>query len=309
MVEELIENGQYKEALDLLGDLSDENTRYNRLVCLYGIGEYKQAQEEGAKAIAQASKSYYDVVAIYVAILKELQLFDEAIDLLVKELSMPYIPYNYEMMYNHSYDELLIEKREANEGYESFNHALSEDEIENILLRDNVNEELLLMAIQELQTMNIRRLIPAIRMFLQDNNRNNFLKSILIELMIDQEIDDEMVVVKNDIPYDINPSYMPMVISGEAIENIERSLENALEDDNPSLLMQCEEFVRYYLYTIYPRTIDESLYGAIGGAIHYYLATLQDIKVELEDIELWYSCNQEDVLDIIEELKQVEALN
>ena len=40
MIEEYIANNQFQDALDLLNDMDDEMTRYHRLVCLYGLGEY-----------------------------------------------------------------------------------------------------------------------------------------------------------------------------------------------------------------------------------------------------------------------------
>lgn len=65
------------------------------------------------KAKALAEETYYDVVAIYVSILKDLEEFEEAINIIVEELSMPYIPYQYETVYNAAYDELLLAKQEA----------------------------------------------------------------------------------------------------------------------------------------------------------------------------------------------------
>ena len=63
---------------------------------------------------------------------------------------------------------------------------------------------------------------------------------------------------------------------------------DALEDDNPSLLTMCEQFLNFYLYSIYPKYIDEQDYRSIAGAIHYHLASLQYIDIELEDIEYLY---------------------
>ena len=47
MIEEYIANSQFQDALDLLTDLDDETVRYQRLVCLYGLGQYQQAKNEG----------------------------------------------------------------------------------------------------------------------------------------------------------------------------------------------------------------------------------------------------------------------
>lgn len=297
MIEEYIESKQYKEALELLKDMNDENVRYLRLVCLYGLQEYKQAKLEGYDAKARAEGTYYDVVAIYVSILKELEEFEEAIDILIEELSMPYIPYQYETMYNAAYDELLIAKREVNEGMEVHNHAFSNEDIENVLLKEDTNEDVLYMAIDQMQGMNIRRLIPAIRHFLSQKHKPPFAKSLIFELLIEQEIDEEMEIVKDEETYYVNPSYASMVLQQEAAIELMTRLSDGIEDDNPSLYLLCEQFLNFFLYSMYPRYIEEEEYAALAGAIHYHLATLQYLEVEMEDIELLYNCEEADVME------------
>ena len=191
--------------------------------------------------------------------MKELEEFEEAIDIVVEELSMPYIPYEYERVFNAAYDELLLAKREANEGVKQcYNNAFALDDMENILQRDVANEELLYMAIEQMEGINIRRLLPAIRTFLKDDSKPSFAKSLLIELMIDQEIDEEMILVKNGVEYEINPSYAPMVLNQEIGEAILSLLSEVIEDQNPSLFNLCFQFLNFYLYLIYPKYIDES---------------------------------------------------
>lgn len=306
MIEQYIENKQYKEALELLTNLEDEATRYLRLVCLYGLQEYQTAKAEAVHAKNTAKETYYDIVAMQVSILKELEEYEEAISIIVEELSMPYIPYQYESTFNAAYDELLLAKQEANEGMEIKNTAFSLEDMKNILTKEQTNEDVLYMAIEQMQGINIRRLLPAIRMFLEDDQKPAFAKSLLVEVMIDQEIDEEMVLVKKSIPYDINPSYAPMVLNQEIGNVIVELLANGIEDDNPSLFMLCEQFLNFYLYTIYPKYIDESEYRSIAGAIHYHLATLQYIDIELETIEVLYGCNQEEVLKQIENFNEIE---
>ncbi len=71
---------------------------------------------------------------------------------------MPYIPYQYETVYNAAYDELLLAKQEASlEG--TSQKIFNEEEIENILTKEDTNEDLLYMAIEQMEGMNIRRMI------------------------------------------------------------------------------------------------------------------------------------------------------
>ena len=306
MIEEYIANGQFQDALDLLTNTDDEMVRYQRLVCLYGLGEYQMAKAEGMIAKVKASNTYYDVISIYVAALKELEEFEEAIDIVVEELSMPYIPYEYETIFNAAHDELLLAKREANEGMERHNNAFSLEDMENVLMKDIPNEDLLYMAIEQMEGMNIRRLLPAIRNFLKDDHKPSFAKSLLVELMIDQEIDEEMVLVKNGIEYEINPSYAPLVLNQEVGGAILALLSEGIEDENPSLFSLCEQFLNFYLYLIYPKYIDEYDYRPIAGAIHYHLASMQYIDLELDDVELLYNCDKEEILEKLNEIKQIE---
>ena len=304
-LEDLIETGQYKEALQYLNDMDNEQVRYQRLVCLYGLKELQQAKREGMKAKVLAGETYYDVVAIYVSILKDLEEFEEAINIIVEELSMPYIPYQYETVFNAAYDELLLAKQEASfDGVTQ--KVFNEEDIENILTKKDTNEDLLYRAFEQLECMNIFSMIGPSRQFIRDNDQPDFAKSLLIELMIDQEIDEDLEVVKKGVHYDINPSYAPMVLNQESGVEIYKLLMDALEDDNPSLLTMCEQFLNFYLYSIYPKYIDEQDYRSIAGAIHYHLASLQYIDIELEDIEYLYNCNQEDVKDVLETIQSIE---
>lgn len=305
MIEDLIELGKYKEALQYLTDQDDENVRYQRLVCLYALKEYDQAYREGIKAKALAEQTYYDVVAIYVSVLKELEKYEEAINIIVEELSMPYIPYQYETMFNAAYDDLLLAKQNAS--YEgSIQHVFNEEDIVSILSRDDYNEELLYMALEQLESMNVRRILPAVKAFISNNDKPDFAKSLLIEVMIDQEIDEEMSVVKNGISYDINPLYEPMVLTQEARGVIDQLLADVIENDNPSLYQLCQQFLDFYLYTIYPRYIDDMDYRAIAAAIHYHLASLQYIDIEMEDIELDYNVDAQDVYDVLNGIQAIE---
>lgn len=305
MIEDLLELGKYKEALQYLNDMDDEMVRYQRLVCLYALKEYDQAYKEGIKAKVLAGETYYDVVGIYVSILKELEKYDEAIDIIVEELSMPYIPYQYETMFNAAYDDLLLAKQEAS--YDgTVQKIFNEEDINNILNRDDCNEELLYMAIEQMEGMNIRRVLPAVRQFIATNSKPDFAKSLLIELMIDQEVDEDMTVVKKGISYDINPIYEPMVLASEARSVIHQTLSQVIEDDNPSLFLMCEQFLDFYLYSIYPKYIDDSDYQNIAAAIHYHLASMQYIDIEMEDIEISYNVDKEDVYDVMKSIQTVE---
>ncbi|MCI9049542.1 MAG: hypothetical protein HFF36_09495 [Coprobacillus sp.] len=307
MVEELIQEGEYQQALSMLNDMNDENTRYLRLVCWVGLGEYQHAKQEGLYAKANAKETYYDVVSMYVTTLKELGDYDEAIDILIEELSMPYIPYQYEMLFNTAYDQVLLEKQEAHWEVESKNQIFSIEEIEQILKNKECNDDLLYMALDQLQQLNIRLIIPTIRDYLSHPKRHYFAKSLLMEIMIEQQVDEYFEVEKFGKVYDFNPSYMPLVLQQDQYNGIIKYLENGLEDENPTLFQQCVEYLEYYLYSVYPQEIYEDEYHIMAATIHYYVATLQSISIDFEDLEIIYYCDKSEIEENILALKQIEC--
>ena len=307
MVNDLIESGEFKEALEYLTDLNDETIRYQRLVCLNALGDYKQARSEAAFAKANAKETYYDVIAIYLNILKELEEFEEAINILIEELSMPYIPYQYESLFNAAYDEILLAKQEANYTLEAKNQIFSVDEIAVLLDKEECNDDLLYMALDQLQQLNVRMIIPAIERFLLNPKKHSFAKSIIMETLIEQQIDDEMKVFKNGVIYDFNPTYLPLVLSQNAYEGIYRLLERELEDENPSLLALCQEYLEYVLYSYFPKEIYDDEYAVYAAGIQYYLSLLQSIEISMEDLEIAYGVDESEIEEIILALKQIEC--
>lgn len=307
MVNDLIESGEFKEALEYLTDLNDETIRYQRLVCLNALGDYKQARSEATFAKANAKETYYDVIAIYLNILKELEEFEEAINILIEELSMPYIPYQYESLFNAAYDEILLAKQEANYTLEAKNQIFSVDEIAVLLDKEECNDDLLYMALDQLQQLNVRMIIPAIERFLLNPKKHSFAKSIIMETLIEQQIDDEMQVFKNGVIYDFNPAYLPLVLSQNAYEGIYRLLERELEDENPSLLALCQEYLEYVLYSYFPKEIYDDEYAVYAAGIQYYLSLLQSIEISMEDLEIAYGVDESEIEEIILALKQIEC--
>ena len=307
MIEELIQCGNYQQALTMLEDMNDESVRYLRLVCLVGMGEYQQAKTEGAWAKANAKETYYDVVSMYVTTLKELGEFEEAINILIEELSMPYIPYQYETLFNTAYDEVLLDKQEANYEVESKNQIFSIEEISQVLKNKECNEDLLYMALDQLQQLNVRMIIPVIQDYLMNPQNHFFDKTLLIEIMIDQQIDEDIQVEKFGRYYDINPSYMALVLEQTQYAETLKYLQNGIEDENPSLFEQCVEYLEYTLYALYPQDIYEEDCHVLAAAIHYYVATLQSMDIDLNDLEVMYYCDKSEIEQRILALKQIEC--
>ena len=307
MIEQYIEEKDYQSALTLLKDLNDENTRYLRLVCLYGLGQFEQAKVESIQAKGLANDTYYEVISMYVAILKELGEYEEAINILIEELSMPYIPEPYGSLLNHAYDEVLLEKQENIDSTKIQTKSIYSDEEFKLILTKNSNQEVLMSCLEQLRHYNVRRLLPEVGNYLKDPKRDSLIKSLLIEIMIDQEIDEEFEIYKNNEYFDVNPIYLPYVFESELFLETSNLLTEHLEDQNPSLLQLCLEYLGLFLYDFYPKQIYDKSSNLVAASIHYYVATLQSISLDIDDISYLYQIDKDAVLTSVFSLKELQG--
>lgn len=283
MVEEMIGLGQYREALEFLEDRDDENVRYLRLVCLFGLGEFQAGLEEAKAAKMLASQSYYDVLSYYIGFLKECELYEEAVNTLVEELSMPYIPYEYESRLNDLYDEILLLKQEASVVYEHKQRIISDQELE-LYLEKGLSEEVAMLALEQLSSSNIRHFLPMVKTFLKNPNRPSLEKSLLLEILKEQEVDEYLEIHKRGHLIETNPLYLESVVESLVYESVGGLLEKVIEPENPSLFAMCIEFLEFYLYDWYPMLEVIEDYEALAAAIHYYVAMLSGIEEDDEDL-------------------------
>lgn len=304
MIEQLLEVGEFQEALEHLNDFNDEFVRYQRLVCLYGLKQLEQARIEGLSAKNKAKETYFDVVSIYLSILKDLQEFEEAINIVIEELSMPYIPYQYESLFNAAYDELLLEKQNLNSLNDNKSLIFNDDEIERTLL-EYQNEDLLYMVIDQLQGLNIRTYLYPIRVFLKNDNAPSLAKALLFDMLIEQQVDEDFEIKKNDEIHWVNPIYQSKIDESVRYIEIGDILVDHLESENPSLLLVCLEYLNYLMYDLFPIEVYDDEFGAYGAAIHYYLATLQYIEIDLDGLAFEYGVQSDEILEKIEILKQI----
>jgi len=306
MIDELMAEGYYDKALEQLADLSDEDVRYKRLICLNRLERYEEAAAEAVFARTKANNTYYNVVAEYLTALKGIRDYETAVNVLLEELEMPYIPYEYESLFNAVYDEILEDKREANEIYETKNTIFSPEEIASLLKRDNVNEDLLYMALDQLQQVNVRLLTNDIAVYLADESRPAFAKTLIMETMITQQVDEDFDVRKNGEYFRFNPAISAQVLERECYRGIGGALVRALEDDNPALMHQCLDYLEYVLYATYPREYYDDEYNVMAAAIHYYVASMQGIEVTEDDLGVLYYVNMDEVETAVLALREIE---
>lgn len=303
MINKLLENERYEEALLLLKSPKTEYEYYQKIVCLFSLKKYQEAKVECELALDLAEKNYYDIVAIYVSILMELEEDELAIKVLEEELEMPYIPYKYEVQFNASYDELL-KKRMSNNKVHSPYDLLDDDELKTALLSCKDNTEFIVL-LSQLETRNIRRFLDILEDYLISDKIKQNSKTIILELLKAQDVTKNIKVKNGEEIIEINLSSLPNVLEQNAVMDILNKINLTEENDNPNFLVYAQDVLFSYVGSIYPRLIDETLINEISCAISIYVDSLFNEFDTFEDKVKLYNVDEVKVNNIFDFITKI----
>lgn len=303
MINKLLENGKYEDALKLLKSPKTENEYYQKIICLYSLEKYHEAKIECELALDMAEKQYYDIVSIYVSTLMALEEDDLAIKVLEDELEMPYIPYKYEVQFNASYDELL-KKRMANNKVHSAYDLLSDDELKNALLNFEDNNEFIIL-LSQLETRNIRRFLDILEDYLVSDKIKQNAKTVILELLKSQDVSKVIKVKNKDKIIDINLNDLPNVLEQEEIGLILNKISDVENPDDPNYLVYSQDVLFSYVGSLYPTLLNKDDVNNIACAISLYVDSLfNNEEGDFEKKVVKYDSQLEKVNEIFDEISE-----
>ena len=282
MINKLIENEQFNEALKELEGKFDDVSIYQKIVCLFGLKRYDDAYSLSKDALTSVEKNYYDILSLHIAILLELEKDDEAYDLLEEELEMPYIPSQYENYLNETYEMLYRKRLQNQKSYNVFD-TYEDQEIKEILVQER-DKNLILIILDQLQKRNIRMYLKELKYLLTISNYPNDLKAIILELLVEQGIMEEVKVVSNDKEFEVDLTTLTPLMEQVSIEEIINIIEDKIDEKDVSIFNACQDLLIAYHASIYPMSIEEDEYLLVAAGIYYAALTNFGIEKDIEEI-------------------------
>lgn len=301
-INELIESENYQEALKLLLQL--EGYYLEKIQCLFELEKYDELLSFYESIKNSLEDDYYEIFGYVINSLINKEEFDSALDLLNEELSMPYIPQNYEHIINDLYDDVVALKQvhlTKNNAYKLYD----ENNVKEILQHDNDYFNLFEI-VNDLHRYNIRNLVESIQIFLK-RNVSSILKSMVLEEYLNQEISQTLIVEKNNLEFEYLASSNTYV---ENDENYQKTIDILVDrlDKTPSFLEMALSIIYSYAYIIYPLTIDEDEILYLALIIEYYILTLNMENVDINYEDLGFSESMiEEGYEWLENILKIES--
>lgn len=273
----------------------DEEKLLNYFQKMYEHGDFANCVTYIEKKLSAFSSKFYDIMIIYLNSLIKVDQKEKALKLVKEELSMPYIPMNFENELMDIYKEVAYIEKESKE----FN--LSRDKIEEILCCEE-DKNLIILAIVELCKLNIRDFFSSIQTFFRRNLKNIY-KVMLIDALRGQGVNTEFVLCNKDKEYKIIPILSENVLESKPYIYIKNILETKIGNKDISLTSMALENLMLYLSDIYPTYVQDLDYDCVACALHYYVSKMYDESLKIEDFASIYKVNYEKCEDYLKDLK------
>ena len=204
--------------------------------------------------------TYYDDILKKVEALLEDAQYAEAYTILDEELSMPYIPREYE-------EPLIAYYNQCRSECKWKDTAVREEDIET-LLKGSLEEAFL--AIEQLKKSNIRNHMDAVTDYLSQKP-HYLVRSLMIEAMMEQNITDEVSVDIDGLEVTFSPCSIDAPMESDGALVAVNHLKDWFENDNPTFTMMCVETLVKEAYLRLPFNIEEDEALPLAAAVAAYV--------------------------------------
>lgn len=174
--------------------------------------------------------NYYDECLKQIDDLLKVGKNKEALDQVSTELQMPYVPEPYFSKFNQYLNEIVVDAKPKSQYFESV------EEIEFALMG---NEALQQKAILSLERMNLRSEAQWIQDILVDEKIQDWVKKQILLFMMEQELQGTYPILMQGLQEEIKIQELIHPQASVAYATCAKGLQEALESDNPSMLILC----------------------------------------------------------------------
>ena len=198
--------------------------------------------------------------------------YEEALALVLEELSMPYIP----KLYHERFLSLHEQLKQAMQSTNTTQTFYDDEALLGLLTKD---EHAQLKALDQLSRMNLRNKSELIQLFFDRLNDPIFLR-LLIRILIEQQLHDEFTFKDEGVEYQIIPASLALPEDGDGYQAAEQLIKLWCEK-NPSMERLCMDRLVYMGLAQLPLVYTEDE----GDDLAY--AILEDVASKLLNPEDW----------------------
>ncbi|MBQ6448982.1 tetratricopeptide repeat protein [Cytobacillus oceanisediminis] len=307
-----IQEKRFKEAVSFLEEAKERNPVHSDInigliLSYYELGLLDQAKQIAKEMLKEDQGDYIQVLDLYIMILVQLHEYEEIVTTIEVLLEEHQIPAN---KIEHFSKMLIFSRKMADSSSPVDKDDYSEEEPldahTNLMELENPQEQMLLIA--KMSTQNIRAYIEEVELYLRDEEKNPFLKTMLINILQEQEYEKEVVIQKFNRTIVIKPTALKDMKEQEQYQKITSILIDYVESNDPILFENIKMLIDRQIFLLYPFTLDD--YSEETWAAAYHSVVNQYFgQEEGEEILVLYGVKEDDLEQAKTFINQLEQIS
>lgn len=281
---EYLQNKQFKQAVPLFQEAlqmngEDKDTYLGLVIAYFELGRLDEAKQFAKEMLETGIGDYFEILDLYMMILVQLHQYHELqimLEALFEEREIPFEKREHLSQMH----ELSQKMTMVNENTSS--NIVETDEPHRLFLEEQeLNEQIL--TVTRLAHENIRLYIEEIKDFLTSETGHPFIKTLLLNLLREQEYNQELVVRKLEKQCTVIPVGLSDFQSQPFMNEIITLLSKRIESDNPTLFEHAKQMVERCFLINYPFELNHLDPVIWAVAFHYIVLTYFGIDETMEE--------------------------
>ncbi|WP_312471039.1 tetratricopeptide repeat protein [Neobacillus sp.] len=309
---ESLDNKKFNEAINLLEeakelDPDNDDILIGLVFAYFEVASFKKAKILANEMLLKGIGDYFQMVDLYLTVLIQLHEYQEIVSTIEVLLDEKEIPPE---KHDHFITILQFSRRMAENRQQDITETVPEESTVkqlNLFEIDNLNDQMLLVA--SLAEKNIRPYVEEIAEYLKADGGHPFLKTMLLTLLQEQEIERELVVRKFSMEEKVIPTQLPEVKLQPRMIKVKELLADGLESDNPVLFENTVGMIERIFFISYPFELEPESSAAWAGAFHLLAQEYMGLDPKIGKIASEYAVHPKEIGQAIVKIEEIEKIS
>ena len=306
---ECLQNKNYSQAVgifeDTLSHSPDNRDVYiGLLLAYYESGMLQKAKEIAEEMLSKKIGDYLDTVELYMMVLVQLQEYEKLAKTIYAVLKEQAVPPEKKAGFAKmlEYANRMQEEKRARP-------AETEEERPTLRLTETKDPTKLVFKIAELSEKNAGMYIEEMKEYLRLPDGHPFLKTMLLNLLKEQGCKEKVNIFKFGGQKVVIPAELPDSNKSEQKLEIEKILQQQLENENPVLFAQIKGLLERQTFLLYPFGFTPEDPFLWAGAFHASGLSFAGGESDLVELARLYRVKPEELEKACRFIKELEKIS
>ncbi len=278
--------------------------RFGLALSLIEQSRLEEAKEITEKMLKEDIGNYFDILQVHISLLVQLGQYNEVVVMLEGIMEEEKLPANLaESLYH-----LLHFSRQMVDGETKIEMDDEAKKPPNELLHmlNYGSPDKQWLAIQMLGKMPTHVFVDSIKEFLLNDENDPVLKSIILQLLKEKNVEEQIEVHKFGKKYKVNILNLEDVFHEKFGKNTLELVANKLESQNPSLYEAASQVWWHYLFALYPISPEPLNPSIWAAALHKTAVQLFGLEDDVLEIANEYNVDFDEMLSCADTIIKIE---